>query len=201
MSMWSAEIAKLRREVVQRLEQLPSLLFGWTLTAKSTSLGDGDQMQTGDGSKSQRPARRIEPWGHRGRPPAKVRSFWIRIGGSNVLHIGIGPGKGYGPQDLDDGESAVYNVTKALVRLWKSGKLTIDSDGDDVVVNDGTKKVARVDDTLTASANITTWAKAVETALNTAGSAILPASSWDTLMNGAAGALGKIATGADHFKG
>lgn len=59
-----------------------------------------------------------------------------------------------------------------------------------------TKKAARGGDTLTASANLTTWANAVETALNTATSPILPASSWGTLTNAAAGQLGSINAGS-----
>lgn len=196
---WMSEIAALRREIRDRFEQLPSALFGWTLTAKSSSMGDADQAQTSDTTESQRPVRRVEPWGHRGRPPGKIRSLWIRLGSSNVLFIGVAPTKGYGPNDLDDGETAVYNITKALVRLWKSGKITLDSDNEDVVVNGGTKKVARVDDTLTASTALGTWAGAVESAISGLGG-VVPPTTFSSAA-GQAGALGKIATGAANFKG
>lgn len=59
---------------------------------------------------------------------------------------------------------------------------------------------ARMTDALTASANLTTWAGAVEAALSTAGSPILPASSWATLTLGAVGQLGAIATGSAKTK-
>ena len=209
---WIGEIAGLRREIMKRLEQLPLSLFGWTLTAKSSAMGDADTVQTSDTTEGQRPGRRLEPWGHRGRPPGKVRSFWVRFGTSNVIFLGVAPSKGYGPSDLEDGETAVYNATKALVRLWKTGRITMAADnapveieGQNVVVNGGTKAVSRVGDDLTASAALKAWAAIVEGVVN----GVVPGSF--TIVNsfsaalpgapGAAGGLGTINSGADHFKG
>lgn len=55
---------------------------------------------------------------------------------------------------------------------------------------------ARATDPLSASANLSTWAAAVEAALVTAMSPIAPASSWATLGLGGSGALGTITSGS-----
>lgn len=59
---------------------------------------------------------------------------------------------------------------------------------------------ARATDPLTSSANLTTWALAVEAALLAATSPILPASSWGTLLLAAAAQLGTITTGSVKTK-
>ncbi len=123
MSMWASAISVLRRELMTRMEQIPSSLFGWTLTAKSSPMGDADEVRVDDEGKGQRPSRRIEPWGHRGRSPSGVRSFWIRLGSSNVLFMGVAPSKGYGPSDLEDGETALYSA-----EVEKGVHLTEDGD-------------------------------------------------------------------------
>lgn len=142
---WLHEIAQLRREMRQTIDMLVPRLFGWTLSAKSSEMGDQDEVQTEDGVDGQRPARRIEPWGHRGRAPSKVRTLWLRLGSSNVVFLGIAPSKGYGPDDLADGETALYCATDGTeIRLDADGNITIDAaSGKDVIVNGGSLKVAR----------------------------------------------------------
>lgn len=125
---WLHEIAQLRREMRQMVDMLVPRLFGWTLSAKSSEMGDQDEVQTEDGVDGQRPARRIEPWGHRGRAPSKVRTLWLRLGSSNVVFLGIAPSKGYGPDDLEDGETALYCATGGTeIRLDKDGNVKITS--------------------------------------------------------------------------
>lgn len=116
MMTWQQAIAALRTELKNLFEQQISGLFGWTLTSHTTAMGDGDQVQTSDENKSQRPARRIEQWGVRGVPPRKLRTLWVRLGTSNVLYIGVAPTSRYGPTDLAAGETAVYSeqIEKAL---------------------------------------------------------------------------------------
>lgn len=122
ITTWQQGIAHLRREVWNRIDQRILQSFGWTRTAKGSAMGDTDQVETADVSDStvgkgqQRPARRLELWGLRGFPVAKVRTFWVRLGSSNVIYLGIAPTKGYGPTDLAEGETAVYSekVEKAL---------------------------------------------------------------------------------------
>lgn len=206
MSAWDAALARLRVEFQRKLEQLPSLFFGWTSVASSSSVGDQDQVQTSDEATEdatgarrigQRPTRRLEPWGFRGRPPGKVRSFWVRIGSSNLVTIGIAPGKGYGPTDLDEGESAQYcSKSGTIIRLDKDGKITITAaPGQDVVINGGTAKVGRVGDavnggTVTALAGVTP----VNFIYTPVGGAPQPASP-TLILSG-----GKITAGADHLK-
>lgn len=128
---WAMEIAKLRREVVANAETAISRLFGWTLTSTSSPMGDSDTVETGDepdssGKIGQRPVRRIEPWGVRTRPPAKVRSLWLRLGSSNVVFLGIAPTKAYGPDGLEEGEVALYCTQGGTeIRLDKDGNVVI----------------------------------------------------------------------------
>lgn len=199
------EVRQLRaalREIVS--ERLPSLLFGWTLTSKSSAMGGGDAVQTADddSGKGQRPVRRVEPFGLRSRAPSKLRALWIRLGASNVVFIGVAPSKGYGPTDLEDGEVAVYNLKKALIRLWKTGKITVDAEsGQDVVINGGTAKVSRVGDTV----DIGTFSFTPSSGTGvTAGQLVwTPPGGGDpvTISTGGSDLTGKITSGADHFKG
>jgi phage gp45-like len=89
---------------------------------------------------------------------------------------------------LEKGEVGIKNAFDAEILLDENGQ---------VVVNQGTKKVARVDDTLTASSALATWALAVETALNTAGSPLVGTVFASGV--GVAGSLGDIHSGADDF--
>lgn len=138
MSTWAAAIAKLRGDVGRLVEQKLLGVFGWTLSASSSAMGDKDQVQTADTGKGERPARRLEQWGVRGVPPSKIRSLWIRIGSSNVVFLGIAPTKKYGPTDLATGETCVYSeqVERALwatqlgdVKLAAKSGRTIQLDG------------------------------------------------------------------------
>jgi len=128
--MWAQAMGALRRELLAQIDARITRLFGWTLSANSSEMGDGDQVQTADGGESQRPVQRIEPFGLRSRAPAKVRQLWIRLGASNVLTIGIQPTKGYGPTDIDDGETALYNaVLGCVLKLSKDGVIHIGQNG------------------------------------------------------------------------
>ena len=147
MSMMG-ELATLRRDLINAIDQRIGMLFGWTLTATSSAMGDADQVQGDDENQVQRPVRRLEQWGVRGRPPSKVRSFWIRIGASNIIFLGIAPTKSYGPSDIGEGETSLYCAAGGTrVYLDKDGNIKIDAaSGKDVIVNGGSAKVARVGD-------------------------------------------------------
>lgn len=121
----------LRRDLVDRI--IPNALaqiFIVTQFGKSSELGAADAIQTADESPAgerqttQRPVTRVEPFGFRSRPTSKVRGAALRLGSSNVLFIGILPTQGYGPQDLEDGETALYSaeVPKG-VHLDKDGNV------------------------------------------------------------------------------
>jgi phage gp45-like len=175
--------------------------FVYTLLLNASKIGneDGVQGSDDDSNDDQRPVTRIEPFGHRSRPPTKIRVFCTRIGSSNVAFLGVAPLEGYGPQDLADGEVAIYSakIEKAM-HLDSDGNNKINAaDTKDVIVNSGTNKVARVDDTLTASGSLSSWASAVESALNGLGA---PVATPFASGAGLPGGLGDIHSGADHFK-
>lgn len=152
--------------------------------------------------------RLIQQYGFRSRPIAgsEIVIGKPRGGPNNEVALGT-DNLSRGPSDLAEGECAIYSSadrmesgTQALcrVRLGADGKIAVDSKtGQDVVVNQGTKKVARVDDQV-----------------NVAGSKLTPATfafylEQIRLQIIAAGGgnigdppshMGDIATGADRFK-
>lgn len=115
---WMDEIRALRREVPVLIANAITRAFVWTTTANASELGKEDAVRLADddSDQRQRPARRIEPFGFRSRPPAKQRCLSLRLGSSTVIYLGIASDGGYGPGDLEDGETAIYskNVEKAL---------------------------------------------------------------------------------------
>lgn len=93
---------------------------------------------------------------------------------------------------LEKGECGMQNAFSASVLLNKNGE---------IVLNGGSKKVARVDDTLTASMPLGAWAGVVEGAINSAApGTFVPANQFSTTV-GITGGLGKIATGAPKVLG
>ena len=150
-------IGRLRAELRSYIDQRLATLFGFTLIASSSPVGDADEVQTGDqpvsapeadispGTITQRTVRRIEPWGVRGRPPSKVRALWLKWGSSNVVFLGTAVNKGYGPGDLEEGEFSLYcSKSGTEIRLDKDGNIKINAaSNQDVIVNGGNLKVAR----------------------------------------------------------
>jgi len=170
---WAGEIAKLRREVTTQIDNTVARLFGWTLTSSSSSMGDKDSVQTGDepdseGKQGQRPVRRIEPWGLRTRPPAKVRSLWLRLGSSNVVFLGIAPTTAYGPDSIEEGETAMYcSAGGTEVRLDKDGNVKITSaSGKLVTVNGDDYSLPKWDDYMTGLSSFLSALKTDMTAAN-----------------------------------
>jgi phage gp45-like len=110
------ELGAIRRELRAYVDTSINRIFGFYLSANSTPLGDADEVQNSDepvkGEKSanQRPGRRIEPFGFRSRPPGKVRQLVLKLGSSNAFFIGIASDGGYGPTDLEAGETSIYSV-------------------------------------------------------------------------------------------
>lgn len=141
-----AEIAAAKREVMNEIKRALAQLFVYSLTAKGSALGDGDQVESSDDakapgaasseSKPQRQPVRIQPFGFRSVQPKGIRGLTLRLGGSNLFFIGIGPTTAYGPQDLGVGDAALHS----------SGAAELRAKGDDLIANGGTKKVALVGD-------------------------------------------------------
>jgi phage gp45-like len=118
-----AAIRNLREELKQRLSLSLAQLFVVTKVGKSSKIGNDDALETADSSNEQRPATRIEPFGFRSRPTNKLRGLGIRLGTSNLMFIGVLPSEGYGPQDLDDGESAMYSAGGQELRMKSDGTI------------------------------------------------------------------------------
>lgn len=172
---WASEIAALRHELTEMIRQVPDRMVGWTLSAASSALGDKDEVQTGDDDQNgpdnkpgQRPVRRIEPWGHRGRAPKNVRTLWLRLGSSNVLFLGIASNGGYGPTDLEDGETALYSVeVERGVHLTKDGDNKLASkSGKTVQVNGSDFSLPKWDDFVSGLSTFLTALKTDMTAAN-----------------------------------
>jgi phage gp45-like len=125
-------------------------LVSYTRVAKSSAGGSDDEVEGRSEPNEpsyQIPVRRMWPFGIRSRPPAGVEAIVVLVngGGTRAVMVSAESAK-YGPSDLDDGESALYNKTAAVIRLWSDGHVSIDADNADVVVNQGSAKVHRVGD-------------------------------------------------------
>lgn len=71
---------------------------------------------------------------------------------------------------LLEGETRVYSVGRIAVAisLRQDGSVRVNSDGSDIVLNNGTLRVARDTDAVNASAALTTWFAAVQAATGVA---------------------------------
>jgi len=153
-------LAQVREVVKSYVDQKLATMFQWSLIGGVSAMGDKDSVQTADGEKSQRPVQRIEPWGLRGVPAPKVRALCIRLGSSTVFFIGIQPTSGYGPTDLNPGETALWNAVAGCdVRLLQDGAIDI---------NRGANGAARLNDNVDQSTDMATWMTSVSTALSIA---------------------------------
>lgn len=105
----------------------------------------------------------------------------------------------YGPTDLAEGEVAIFSkASGCVIKLDKDGKITVTaSAGKDVVVNDGTKKVARDGEKVAPTATMKTLLTAIIAAVNAAApGTISPAQAAELSLQ-----IGNVDGGADHFKG
>lgn len=157
------EIQKLRRELTAYVDKHFGFQFGWTKSAKSSALGDKDAVETADGTNKARPVRRVEPFGHRGRAPGGVRTFWVRLGSSNLVFLGIASSSKHGPDDLEEGEVAIYSdqIEKAL-HCTKDGDNKIASKtGRTVQINGDSYSLLKTEDFLSALDDFTDAVKQI----------------------------------------
>lgn len=160
MGLTFMDLEKVRRELKAYIDAAIAMVFGATLVSSTSPLGDTDGAEKVDGArdpdgqKGQRRVVRGQPFGVNGVPPKGLRCYWLRLGSSNVIMIGIAPQQAYGPQNLASGEFANYNAVPGCQQvLDANGNVKVTSGTPsggaqgDVQVNGGTKKVARVDDT------------------------------------------------------
>lgn len=157
-----------------------------------------------DETSYQYPVRRLWPFGIRSRPPVGVDAVVIHVNGGSGSGVMVGAeSNAYGPDDLAEGEVAIYcRASGAVIKLDADGKITIDAaSGQDVVVNGGTLKVARETDPcrLTAAPGgaLAVWMGQVESAISgLAGVVPTPLAATFVATPGIT-----VKTGADHLKG
>ena len=132
--------------------QLASALQYGKVT-RSSANGD-DAM---DGWVGQIPSRRMGPWGLRALPPVGSECIGGGAGGSqaNLVMMAAettsrtanGLEYAYGPKDLKEGETALYDKAGSVLRMSQDGTTKINAAcGKDIILDGGTHKVARVGD-------------------------------------------------------
>ncbi len=98
---------------------------------------------------AQQPVRFMQWFGFRSRPVVKQGESIVvapRGGTSNAVAI-CADNLAHGPTDLAEGESVMFSSGGSTIRQDTAGKVTVDAKApSDVVVNGGTRKVARVQD-------------------------------------------------------
>jgi phage gp45-like len=97
----------------------------WTTLSRTTAVGDKDQANVAaNPSDRQRPIRRAAPWGVAGYPPAGVFALVVKAvaGVFNGVYTGIATDK-YGPQNLNEGETALYAKPGQLFLLDQNGNI------------------------------------------------------------------------------
>lgn len=97
--------------------------------------------------------RRMASYGMRSLPPYGSESIELSVNAAlgNKVQVASENIK-YGPTDLEEGESSFFSMFKQLLRFKKNGDATLDSGENssgtkaDIILNGGSKKIARVDD-------------------------------------------------------
>ena len=140
-----------RARVEQRLERIAGSIVEFTTLSRVNAPGADDQAHVaGHPADRQRPVRRVAPWGLSGRPVAGVLAAVVKAfgGAFNGLAVGIATDR-YGPQDLNEGETCLWNKGTARVLLDQNDQIGIS--GKLVQVNGGDHPLPKWD---TAEADI-----------------------------------------------
>lgn len=163
------QIAALEQRLVQRIANQIQI----TTVSRSTAKGeeDGAEGWPDSGKAYQRSTRRMQHFGFRSRPPKNSAAVMLLVGGGNASEVTVAEGSdGYGPEDLAEGEAALFSMadgTEILVKKGTDGivirstssapitieagagaNVTIDAGaGGSVVLNGGVLNVARATDT------------------------------------------------------
>ena len=154
-----SSLRELREWVDAKIANRLASIVWYAPVAKSSADGSSDAVEghqidvdeppDGVARDYQVPARRVEPFGLRSVPPTGVFGAVIRAmgGAANGILVGISSNR-YGPSALVAGEVELYcKATGTSIKLDENGKITIDAaSGQDIVINGGSAKVARVGD-------------------------------------------------------
>jgi phage gp45-like len=128
-----AQLAAMEERLRSYIDQRLANTIEYTQYSRSSALGAGDKTKghrtEGAGEQEyDHEAQRLQHFGLRSLPPAGT--WCVRIGASgsstNSLIVAEDPVDRYGPQDLEDGEVAIYNkVTGCIIKLDKDGNVEI----------------------------------------------------------------------------
>lgn len=165
--------ANFRYQVLQiagrivKYAQLSRLADGFGYGYVSGATADGSLGQ----QESQQPIRFMQWFGFRSRPVVKQGEAIVvacRGGTSNAVAVAA-DNLAHGPTDLQEGESVMYSSGGSSIKQDIAGQIAIDAKAPaDVVVNGGSKKVARVQDAcvIASAGPLALWMAQVETAIN-----------------------------------
>lgn len=142
-------------------------------------------------------------FGFYSRPKDGARGIVLKLGGEGNSSLLIGYRDMQYEFALGKGEVGIGNAFEAQIYMTDQGNVEIDSGGTtegagdgEIVLNGGTKKVARVDDTAKADTLMATWMTQVETAINSiAPGTVAPLAPTFTSLT-----IAKINSGADKVK-
>jgi len=112
-------------------------MVDFTTLARSSASGSDDQANVaGNPPDRQRPVRRVAPWGLSGRPVTGVLGAVVKAfaGAFNGLLVGIATDR-YGPQNLNEGETCLWNKGVAQILLDQKDSITITSGASQIVVS------------------------------------------------------------------
>jgi len=207
------------RDIREYVSAKVSAIVRASTVSLSTASGNGDKVDGHLTYEDEAPGgydytvRRLWPFGIRSRPPVGCDAVVVHAFGGSTNGVMVGAESSvYGPSDLVEGEVAIYaKKAGAVIKIDVNGKVTIDAPNTtDVVVNGGTKKVARVDDTtnpgvisLSSTGPVLGLYTVTLTYTNAAGTPTTVGSWTTATVAGMANVqmAGKITSGADHFKG
>jgi phage gp45-like len=183
---------KRRPNALARLASMVEVVTGIKMTSAGVVTSQGAE----DDGDHELDSEAAWHFGFYSRPLDGARGVVLKADGQGNTSFLIGYRDTQYELTLEKGEVGIKNAFDAEILLDENGQ---------VIVNQGTKKVARVDDTLTRSTALATWAAAVDvalTALQGAAGAVVPVITAPTTFAsaaGTAGGLGDIHSGADDF--
>lgn len=119
----------LKQWLLQRIAQV----VAYGLVTRATE--NGDDAMDGRALGSQIPARRMGPWGVRGVPvlhaeciaisPDGAAGNKVIIAAEKMVRVASGLRYQYGPTDMTEGETALYDAAGSVVHLRADGSVTI----------------------------------------------------------------------------
>lgn len=185
MPDWARVIKDAVAAVERRLgERIKSLVQETPIARSRADRAQRAQSWPSPETTGDRAATRFQHFGFRSRPPVGTNTIMLLVGGAATAGVSVAEdSNGHGPDDLEEGECALYSVANAKAvwidkdgRVWllsKSGQdVNITAQGSGVVkVNGGSLEVARKTDPvkLVAGGKQATWMAQVELAITALG--------------------------------